>query len=286
MERSPLHPPGEKGKASLAPPLSPASQTLIRGLDVLELVASGPLALSALATRLGLARSTAHRLAAALLERRYLTLVPKQGYGLGPKLLELGAQAQEQTGLVRVARPYLDRLAAETADTAYLSQIEAGSVLVLAWVPGHRRLLSSLRVGERSGITRQASGWALLLDATEEDWREQFALDCGSAASPAAFLDMQRRFDALGYAFDPVDAADNVRSVAAPIRDAQGEIVAAIGLSTAAQYLNDVRLAALGHAVCRVAAEIGHELGGPAPEAVRLRSSPNGKSQEECLVCK
>jgi hypothetical protein len=64
------------------------SQTLLRGLDVLEGVAEGPVSLADLAAQLGLTRSTTHRLANALIERRYLVLVPQRGYQLGPKLLE------------------------------------------------------------------------------------------------------------------------------------------------------------------------------------------------------
>ncbi|RYE56023.1 MAG: MarR family transcriptional regulator, partial [Rhizobiaceae bacterium] len=59
---------------------SGGSQTLLRGLDVIEAVADGPIALADLAARLDLTRSTTHRLATALVERRYLTFVPRLGY--------------------------------------------------------------------------------------------------------------------------------------------------------------------------------------------------------------
>jgi len=243
---------------------SRASQTLARGLDVLEMVATGPVALPALATGLGLARSTTHRLATALLERRYLTLVPRQGYGLGPKLLELGSCAREQTALLRVARPSLERLAAESLDTVHLSVIDFGTVLLLERIPGRRRLLPSLRVGERTKLTQSAAGCALLMDGPEAAWTDAFARDCGSAASSAAFVDRLRMFAAFGYAYDPADAADRIRSVAAPVRGAGGTIIAAIGLSTATQYLDDERLAQVGQAVCKAAAAIGDDLGRPA----------------------
>jgi len=243
---------------------SPASQTLVRGLDVLEVVASGPLALPALANRLGLARSTAHRLASALLERRYLTLVPRQGYSLGPKLLELGSRAQEQTALVRVARPYMEALAAETLDSAHLSICDAGAALLLERIAGHRRLLPSLRIGERTRLTQGAVGYALLLDGPDENWRQTFAQDCGSAASSAAFVDRMRAFAGAGYAYDPIDTADRVRTIAAPVRGADGAIVAAIGLSTASQYLDEQRLADVGRNVARMAASISGDLGRPA----------------------
>ncbi|MBW3617909.1 MAG: helix-turn-helix domain-containing protein, partial [Proteobacteria bacterium] len=105
------------------------SQTLLRGLDVLEAVAEGPVGLPELAARLELTRSTTHRLAAALVDRRYLNFVPREGYTLGPKLLELGFHAQQQKDLPRVARPYLEALAASTEDTVHLGVLDKGRAL-------------------------------------------------------------------------------------------------------------------------------------------------------------
>jgi DNA-binding IclR family transcriptional regulator len=243
--------------------ISPVSQTLVRGLDVLEVVATGPLALPALAHRLGLARSTAHRLATALLERRYLTLVPRQGYGLGPKLLELGSCARDQTALVRVARPCMEGLAEESLDTVHLSIREAGVVLLLERIPGRRRMLPSLRIGERMQLTRCAPGLALLLDSPEDVWRETFAQDCGTAASSAAFVDSMKVAAKAGYAFDPGDTDDRIATIAAPVRGAAGNIVAALGLSTAAQYLHEDRLETAISAVVRSAEAISFDLGRP-----------------------
>ena len=87
------------------------SQTLFRGLDLLDVVAeSGTIALPALAKQLGLTRSTTHRLATALVERRLLSQAPREGYSLGSKLLELGYLASQQMDLPRIARPHLEKL--------------------------------------------------------------------------------------------------------------------------------------------------------------------------------
>ena len=247
---------------------SPASQTLVRGLDVLEMIASEPMGLPALAHRLGLARSTAHRLATALLERRYLTLVPREGYGLGPKLLELGFCAREQTLLVRLARPYLQALAAETKDTVHLSVWDAGTALLLECIQGKRRLLPLLRIGERAGLTRSATGCTLLLDGPEEAWRAAHSDDAGpDPADPGEqFIDRQRHFASLGYSFEPAETSEQLRTLAAPVRGADGAILAAVGLSAAAQYLDDSRLEAVAAAVCRTAAAISAELGVQMPK--------------------
>src|SRR5215831_12424033 len=87
------------------------SQTLTRGLDVLEAVAAGATNLAALAEALDLNRSTTHRLAGTLVGRRYLSFAPRVGYALGPKLLELGFQARAQMSLQRVAREHIEALA-------------------------------------------------------------------------------------------------------------------------------------------------------------------------------
>jgi DNA-binding IclR family transcriptional regulator len=273
---------------------APNSQTLVRGLDVLEMVALGPLALPALADRLGLARSTAHRLATALLERRYLTLMPREGYVLGPKLLELGSLAQEQTALLRVARAHMEKLAAESLDTVHLTICESGAALLLERIQGHRRLLPSLRVGERTCLTRCVGGRALLIDGTEGEWRTMFAQDCGSERAVVAesddvladFLIAMSEAADRGYAFDADDSADPLRTVAAPVRAADGAIVAALGLSTAAQYLDENGLAASGRAVRAAADAISADLGrpdnrnGPAASDTARRDDAHGSPGE------
>ncbi len=233
------------------------------------MVATGPLALPALADRLGLARSTAHRLATALLERRYLTLTPREGYVLGPKLLELGSLAQAQTVLLRVARVHMEKLAADSLDTVHLTICESGAALLLERIEGHRRLLPSLRIGERTGLTRCVEGRALLIDQTEAAWHAVFAQDCGtdrpvtpdSAPDAAEFIRAMSEAVSRGYAFDEAGSTDPLRTVAAPVRSADGAVVAALGLSTAAQYLDEHGLASSGRAVRAAADAISADLG-------------------------
>src|SRR3954454_2649493 len=116
------------------------SQTLLRGLDVIDAVVEGPIALAELAAKLGLNRSTAHRLASALIDRRYLTFVPRHGYQVGPKLLALGYLAQQQTDIVQLSRRHLEDLAAATEDTVHLGVLDSERALYLAKIPGRRRV--------------------------------------------------------------------------------------------------------------------------------------------------
>jgi DNA-binding IclR family transcriptional regulator len=257
------------------------SQTLLRGLDVLEAVADGPIPLIELAPRLGLNRSTAHRLASALVERRYLAFVPRVGYRLGPKLLELGFLAQGQTDLVQLARPHLEALAAATEDTVHLGVIEEERALYLDKIPGRRRIEISSRVGDRHPLTSTGLGKALLLDGEGEEWLRLFQAEDQAGhrgVDYETWLQRMRNYVAAGYAFDLEENEDQIRCVAAPIRDASGGIVAALSVSSAAQYMSDERMEALTPQVRDTADAISRDLGW-APEESEAGRNANRRNK-------
>jgi DNA-binding IclR family transcriptional regulator len=217
--------------------VSPSSQTLVRGLDVLEQVAEGPAALSVIARQLGLSRSTVHRLATTLLERRYLNVTPRRGYSLGPKLLELGVLARDQISLVRLARPYLDALAAQTGDVALLAVRLGDDVVVADRAAGRRRVQPSLRTGDRLALSGSALGNALAAEASLRD----------------------RAAD--GVIADAGDLAPEIHTIAAPVRDADGTVRAALGVAAASVYADSAQRSAAAAAVAEAARAMSAELG-------------------------
>ena len=240
------------------------SQTLLRGLDVIEAVIDGPVPLAELAAKLDLTRSTAHRLATALVERRYLTFVPRLGYHFGPKLLELGFLAQQQTDVVQLARPHLEALAASTEDTVHLGVLDRERALYLDKIPGRRRVEINSRVGDRHPLTSTGLGKALLLDDDADHWRELFLEDRASGSPPADYdlwLERMHGYVEAGRSFDLEENEDLIRCVAAPIRDVSGRIVAAFSVSSAAQYMADDRMQALSKEVLATAAAISGDMG-------------------------
>ncbi len=259
------------------------SQTLLRGLDVIDVVAEGPVKLGELATRLGLTRSTTHRLASALTDRRYLSFVPHSGYSLGPKLLELGFRVRDELDLPRVAAPHLERLALLTEDTVHLGVIDHGHVLYLDKVPGKRRINISSRIGELQPVTSTGLGRALILDLDEDAWVELFRTERTERrveTSLQEWLDRMRRYVRAGYAFDLEENEDQIRCVAAPVRDVAGRTIAAISVSSAAQYMSDQRMQTLSRDVLNTAQRISEDLGwtGRHPAAASL-TTDGGKRQ-------
>lgn len=236
------------------------SQTLLRGLDLIDAVADRPITLAELASQLGLTRSTTHRLASALIDRRFLTFTPRQGYRLGPKLLELGFLAQQQADVVQIARDHIEALAAASEDTVHLGVRDQDRALYLDKIPGRRRVDISSRVGDRHPMTSTGLGKALMLDDPERLWRPHFEAD-HNGADYDLWLSRMRGYVTHGCAFDLEENEDQIRCVAAPIRDASGRIVAAISVSSAAQYMSDDRMTALMQEVTGTARAISRDLG-------------------------
>jgi len=240
------------------------SQTLMRGLDVIEAVARGDATLPLLAASLDLTRSTAHRLAASLVERGYLAFTPRAGYHLGAKLLELGYLAQAQSDLIQVARPFLEELADSTHDTVHLGVLDRDQALYLDKMPGRRRITISSRVGDRQPLTSTGLGKALMLDHPASFWEERLAAERQAHAEQVDATTWRTRMQGYvdaGRAYDLEENEDQIRCVAAPVRDASNRIVGAISVSSAAQYMSDDRMSDLSEVVMSTVRAISRELG-------------------------
>jgi DNA-binding IclR family transcriptional regulator len=241
------------------------TQTLARGLDILSAVADGVSSLADVADALKLSRSTVHRLAATLVEHRYLNFTPRLGYTLGPKLLELGFLAGRQMSLPRLAREHLESLAASTGDTVHLAVLDGMKALYLDKIPGRRRVEISSRIGERQPLRSTGIGKALILDIAESRWRELYEYEDREGyrynVDFSLWLKRMRDYAQNGYTFDLEENEDRIRCVAAPIRDAGGAIAGAISVSSAAQYMDEERMHRLTVEVKEAAQAISRDLG-------------------------
>ncbi len=239
--------------------------TLSRGLDVLERVAAGDRSLADIARALGMNKSTTHRLATTLVELNFLNQGPREGYSLGTRLLELGQATFEQIPVVRVARPHLLKLSADTGDAANLGTIDDDRVYFLDKIQGSRRIMIQCTVGERQMLRSTGLGKALLFDADEAALRAVYAREAREQPDYKYDVDSWLRLMAgyrqAGYALDLDENDDQVRCVAAPVRDAANRIVAAISVSSPAQYMDDSRIGTLAVYVCETAAAISADLG-------------------------
>lgn len=243
-----------------------ASQTLVRGLEVIEAVSHGGVTdIAVIAQRTGMTYSTAHRIVSVLLGRHYLKRVPGKGYRLGRKILALGFRAYSQVELTPVARPILERLAQQTSDTVHLACLELGAVFYLDKIASRRPVEISSRIGGSKPVVSTGVGKALLLDGDEQSWTAQYDAEAPQLALPVSrdeWLAQMRAYAARGYAYDLGEDEQAIRCVAAPIRDAGGHIIAAVSVSSTVDYMPPGRMQELAPVVMEAARQISAELGG------------------------
>lgn len=240
------------------------SQTLLRGLDVIEAVSNHALSISEIANKTGITYSTAHRIVSVLLQRNYLKNDGAKGYSLGRKVLELGFQAFHQTTLTRVAHPFLEQLARDTLDTVHLARIEGDSVIYLDKISSQRSVEISSRIGGRKHLISTGVGKALMLDWSEGEWADFYQQNhhlLREKITQAQWLALMHGYAQGGYAFDLGEDSQPIRCVAAPVRDGSRKIVGAVSVSSMLEYMDTERMQALIPMVKRVAAQISAELG-------------------------
>ncbi|SDH64921.1 transcriptional regulator, IclR family [Pseudomonas flavescens] len=249
------------------------AQALFRGLAVIDAVAQGAGSLAGIGAAIGCTRSTTHRLISALVKAGYLRPVGggAGGYQLGHRLIELGYKARAQMPLAKVARPHLEALARLTQDTVHLGVRDEGDVLYIEKLSSSRGLEMRSRVGLRMPLALTGIGKSLLLDLPEAQWQELYQQGlqrrAGQPGLREAFTSwhefhrLMSGYAEGGFSFDLEENELGIRCIAAPVRDASGQIVAALSVASAIPYMPLARMHQLRPEVTACAATISRELG-------------------------
>lgn len=237
---------------------------LSRGLQVLAcFTAETPqLTQAGIAARLGVTRSAIFRVVYTLAELGFLLHDPATGrYALGPALLRLGHGVLPARDVVPVAIPVLESLRDATGWSAHLGVLEKREVVYLLRVPASRGRPSIVHVGSRLPAHATAMGRVLL--AAQDD----AALDALYRDAPprglslAQLLRRARADRARGHVAHLGEFEAGIASVAAPLRDAAGRVVAAINLSAPEAEAPEARRRAARDAVLAAASGISRSLG-------------------------
>lgn len=217
-------------------------QALRRGLSVLDamLEAREPLSLEQIRARTGLPKATAFRVVLNLLDRGYLVETP-EGYWLGLKLMRLGAAVEERLDLKEQALPFLRQLLEEFNETTQLAVLDAEDglrgVCLEKLTPQRAVGIMMSRVGNTFPIHCTALGKALAAFRPEEEIREQVrshglqGYTATTLTREDDFVEELRLIRSRGYSIDDGEHEESIRCVAAPIRDGNGAVVAAVSVS-------------------------------------------------------
>ena len=247
------------------------TQTLVRGMTIVEAVARGAATLKDIGVAIGCTRSTTHRLIQSLVQAGFLCRDTKIGYGLGPKLVELGTLARDRSPLLSVALPHLHILAAKTQETVNISVVQGQEILYLEKIEGRHGNRMRSKVGCRMPLALTAMGKALLLNSPESGWREIYQANLDQLVRARSAIDSvlpwpdyharMRGYVAEEITFDREENEPGIRCVAAPVRDADGRITAALSVSGPAPSMSDERMSTLRFEVKEAAVAVSTELG-------------------------
>ncbi|MGW9112588.1 IclR family transcriptional regulator domain-containing protein [Microbacterium sp. NPDC055683] len=209
-------------------------QSFARGLAVIRCFdADHPrLTLSEVAARAGITRAAARRFLLTLESLGYVRGTGRE-FALTPRVLELGFSYLSALSLPEVVQPHLERLSQEVDESVSAAVLDGGDIVYVARVPTRRIMSVGITIGTRFPAYATSMGRVLLAghpDAIPE-----------APVSPATGEQMDR--DALrraiaraaddGFAIVDGELEQGVRSIAAPVHDRDGRVMAAVNVSTA-----------------------------------------------------
>lgn len=191
-------------------------------MDVLRAVAEHPCNLVDLCARTGLPRATAHRLAVGLEVHRMLVRDTDGLWRPGPRIGELAAAVQDP--LIEASAHVLPLLRNQTGESIQLYRREGTERVCIASAEPPTGLRDTVPVGSRLPMT--AGSGAKVLAAWAPAAIRQDLLT-GARFTDRSLTDIRKR----GWSQSIAEREAGVASIAAPIRDAQGTVIAAISVS-------------------------------------------------------
>jgi IclR family acetate operon transcriptional repressor len=250
--------------------------SLARAFEILDILTMSSVGLTKMeiARKVGIPYSTAFNLLNTMEQHGYVRKDEETSrYYLGLKILSLGGVPLRDVNLRDTVAPVLSELVRQTGLTAHLAILDRGEAVYIDRREPNGFLKINSWIGKRNYVHSSAVGKALIAFRTTEEIEEicrggipkRTAKTITSARKLKAELAETRR---RGYAVDDEEDELGGRCVAAPVFDAAGGVVAAIGLSGILSQIPDDRLPELGEFLRDAVMEVCRRLGyTPRPPA-------------------
>jgi len=220
-----------------------------------------------LARRFKLPRSTVFRLLCTLENMGFIERVPGGNeYTLGLAVLRLGFEYLAALPLNELGLPLLQKLSEQTKQPCNLVVRDGRSIVYVARVsppsPSPQAFISAVHVGTRLPAHATVLGQVLLGDLSLPALRQLYPeehLEAFTANTPRTVLELFDAVQALrqqGYVVGQGYFESNISTIAAPVRNGAGSIVAALGMTLGASRVDETQREALLEQVCQAAGEL------------------------------
>jgi IclR family pca regulon transcriptional regulator len=233
--RDPLAPEGVKSETGRADPNFVLS--LARGLEVIETFEGNTEGQSVadIARKTGLSRAAVRRLLITLEQLGYAEYTGKV-YRLKTRVLKLGFSYLTSTSLPTVAQPILEQVTEAVHESSSLSVLDEDQIVYLARSSAKRVMSVGLSVGSRLPAYCTSMGRVLLAALPDDelsaylDRVELHALTPKTLTDKGLLYETIRRVQIQGFALADEELELGLRSIAVPVRNRQGRVVAAINI--------------------------------------------------------
>jgi IclR family pca regulon transcriptional regulator len=213
-------------------------QSLERGLLVIRAFDAEhrELGLSEVARISGLTRAAARRFLLTLAKLGYVTFADGR-FSLTPRVLELGYAYLSSLTLPEVSQPHMEALVARVNESSSISVLDGNDVVYVARVPTRRIMSITLSVGTRLPAYATSMGRVLLAALPAPELEERLAemdlrpLSARTITDVDTLRSVLERVQRQGWAAVDQELEEGLRSLAVPIRDASGTVVAALNVS-------------------------------------------------------
>jgi IclR family transcriptional regulator, pca regulon regulatory protein len=213
-------------------------EALARGLDVIRAFQphQPAMSLAAVADAAGLPRPTARRILLTLEELGYVRQAAGS-YELTPRVLELGMTYVLSRNLWEVARPHMEALVARTHESSSIAQLDGSDIVYVARVAVPKIIALAVTIGTRFPAMPTSLGKVLLAALPPGQAERVLAEPSRSGITPRWQPDAARRAAELrevrarGWSLTDEQLAAGIRSVAAPLRDGDGQVIAALNVT-------------------------------------------------------
>jgi IclR family pca regulon transcriptional regulator len=213
-------------------------EALARGLDVIRAFQphQAAMSLKAVADAARLPRPTARRILLTLEELGYVRTAGG-GFELTPRVLELGMTYVLSRNLWEVARPHMEALVARTHESSSIAQLDGSDIVYVARVAVPKIIALAVTIGTRFPAMPTSLGKVLLAALPPGQAERVLAEPSRSGITPRWQPDAAgraaelREVRARGWSLTDEQLAAGIRSVAAPLRDGDGQVIAALNVT-------------------------------------------------------
>lgn len=215
-------------------------QSLERALTILNTLSEYPdgIQIARLSEKVGLTKSTVHRLLATLSGMNYVVKDEETDkYKLGLQVLFLSRNLLNNNNIVATAKPYLEKLCAEVNETVHLCIEDHGEVVYIDKIESTQTIRMYSRIGSRAPMHSTGVGKILLSGKTPDEFNRLISninfvkKTPNTITSKDAFITEIDKVKQQGYALDNAENEEVLRCIAAPIFDHKGKIIASFSIS-------------------------------------------------------